>query len=135
MLDFVRAHGRTFSRCQMTALLASAADYATLVILVEYALMDYRWAVAFGASVGACLNFVTNHTWAFESNASIASALGRYLAVSAGSLAWNVLLVWLVTERAGYPYYISKAIVSVIVGVFWNYPFHRYWVFHSATAA
>ena len=138
MSTFLAEHGRTFGRSQITAMAATAADYSTMVALVELAGFDYRVAVAAGALAGAVLNFCANRAWAFGSEAPTIASMIRYALVSGGSLGLNVACVWLVTEGTGVPYYLTKIAVAVVIGLGWNYPLHKYWVFpaarHSAAA-
>ena len=122
-------HRKTFGRSQVTALLATAVDFGLLLILVEIVGLYYVGAVALAAAAGAVANYVANRMWAFESIGAVPAEVGRYVAVSTASLGWNVLLVWAITEQLGIVYLYSKVIVAILVGVLWNYPMHKYWVF------
>ena len=57
----------------------------------------------------------------------------RYIAVSLGSLAFNVGGVFLFTESLGLRYGYSKVVTSIAVALLWNYPLHRYIVFKEVT--
>ena len=122
-------HGRTFTRSQATAVLASAVDFGTMVVLVELLGLYYVPAVALGAAAGGVTNFTANRKWAFGSNGRVRTEAQRYLLVSAASMGWNVLLTWGLTELLGLQYMLSRISASVLVGFLWNYPLHKYWVF------
>lgn len=122
-------HRRTFGKSQVTALFATAIDYSCLLFLVEILGVYYVPAVAAAALLGAVANFLANRIWAFGSAGMLGKEAVRYGITSLGSLAWNVLLVWLVTSQLGLVYYFSKIAVGIFVGIVWNYPLHKYWVF------
>jgi len=105
-----------------------------MVILVEFFSVYYVLAVAFAAALGGVVNFILNRQWAFRSNLHVGHEAFRYFLVSAGSLAWNTLLVWFFTEHLIAAYFLSKVMVVLMVGIIWNYPLHRYWVFVKSAA-
>jgi putative flippase GtrA len=94
-------------------------------------------ATACGALAGALTNFTLNRLWAFDHgrHRPIAHQGLRYFLVSAGSLVLNTALVFFFTEFGHLRYLISKAIAAVAVGWGWNYPLHRYFVFHATDVA
>jgi putative flippase GtrA len=55
----------------------------------------------------------------------------RYLLVSGGSLVLNTLGVVLWTETFQLHYVQSKVLTAVLVGVLFNYPLHRDFVYRS----
>jgi putative flippase GtrA len=124
---------KTFGRAQITALLATAVDYSSLIALVELAGMYYVHAVAIAAAAGALTNFFSNRLWAFahDHHGHLGAEALRYGAVSLGSLGWNVFAVFLFTDGLGIRYFISKIITAVLVGVLWNYPLHKHFVFRE----
>ena len=105
-------------------------DFGTLTLLVELGHVYYVAATALGAVLGACTNFWLNRTWAFEAkHVPTHRQAVRYAVVSAGSLALNVALVYALTEGFKTPYWVSKALGALMVGFFYNFPLHRYFVF------
>lgn len=54
----------------------------------------------------------------------------RYIFVWAVSIALNTFGTFSLTELTNTNYIISKAIVAVLVAVFWNYQMQRSFVFH-----
>lgn len=128
-------HARALARTQLTALAATVVDYSALFFLTEVAGLYYVISAAFGALMGALTNYGANRLWAFDHgrHGDIAPQALRYVAVSAASLALNVAGVFLFTEAAGLRYGYSKVIASIAVGLLWNYPLHRYFVFKEVT--
>jgi putative flippase GtrA len=128
-------HRRSFSRANVTALIATVVDVGTLTSLVELAHVYYVIATALGAFCGAITNFTLNRLWAFRDGRHTVRlhAQGlRYALVSAGSLVLNTALVFCFTEFGQLRYLVSKAIAAIIVGWGWNYPLHRHFVFPAA---
>lgn len=124
------SHKRTFSRATVTSIAATAVDFTTLYVLVEFGHAYYVWANATAALLGALTNFTLNRHWAFESRErGVHIQSFRYALVSGASLVLNTALVFCFTEFAGLRYLVSKVIASVTVGWGWNYPLHRYFVF------
>ena len=117
-------------RSQIAAFLATSFDFATVIFLTEIAGLWYVVSNAIGAFFGAVLSFTLGRYWVFVSlQNKIAQQAFRYFLVSAGSLVLNTLGVYLVTEFASINYVISKVIVSLIVGLGWNFTLHKFFVF------
>ena len=124
-------HLLIFSKSQVNALLATTSDYLTLILLVEYFQMSAVIAAGIGAFIGAIVNFSLNRVFLFKSTASLHVEIAKYSAVSGMSLGLNMAGMWLMTTVFSFNYLIGKTVVSLLVGIFWNYPLHRYWVFRE----
>lgn len=123
---------KTFSKAQVASLSATAVDYGATVVLVELAGAWYVAATALGAFLGAVTNFLMNRHWSFQAtHVSVRGQATRYLLVSAGSLALNTVAVYGFTDGLGFKYMISKVVASLMVGFFYNFPLHRWFVFKS----
>ncbi len=124
----------TFSKSQLTAILATVIDFSTLTVSVEWLGLHYVTGTIAGGMAGALTNFFANRRWAFRQGsqayrAKLQRQFLRYLWVAAVSLALNTFLVVLLTEEVGTRYWISKLLGAVIVAWAWNYPMHRFYVF------
>lgn len=120
----------SFGRAQVASFAATTVDFATLVALVEYAGVYYVWATAAGAFVGAVTNFLMGRYWCFEAgHGHPGRQAWRYAVVSGLSLVLNASGVYVFTDYLGFPYPISKAIVAILIGVFFNFPLQRSFVF------
>ncbi len=121
----------SFLRYNVSASTASICDFLMLVFCSEILGIYYVISTFLGASTGATIAFVLGRNWTFISKDGKVSSQGlRFLFVVGGSIMLNTLGVWLFTEYFQVPHYtISKVMVAVMVGVFYNFPMQRYFVF------
>lgn len=120
----------SFSRSQVASLLATTLDYGTLFLLVEVFHVWYVIATATGAFLGAVTNFLINRHWSFgASHGKWSRQATRYAVVSSGSLILNTGGVYAVTEHFHLYYSVSVVLVSILVGILFNYPLQRYYVY------
>jgi putative flippase GtrA len=125
---------KRFSKAQVSALVATGVDFGTLLLLVEKIHLAYPYGVALGALAGAITNFQMNRHWSFQAaSGSVKKQAFRYALVSAGSLVLNTLGVMLWTEFFQVHYVHSKILTSILVGILFNYPLHRDFVYRSGT--
>lgn len=120
----------SFTKAQFSSTLATLADWGVLFGLVEVFHVWYVLAVAIGALVGAITNFVINRHWSFRATHRKwhGQAL-RYSVASGLSMILNTAGVYLLTDFMKMHYSISVFAVSILVGVLFNYPLHRFYVF------
>ena len=122
----------SLTRSQFSSVAATVLDFGVLVFLVEVLHIWYVAATAVGAFSGAILNFTMGRTWSFvATHEKISNQAIRYTLVSGMSLALNTAGVFLITDKLGVSYGLSKAITAGIVGIFFNFPLHRGFVFKS----
>ena len=125
----------TFAKAQVASFAATIADFGTLTVWVEVFKQFYPYGVALGAALGAVTNFLINRYWSFEAgDQKLHSQAIRYVLVSGGSLILNTLFVYLLTDYLTIHYMISKIITAFFVGIFYNYPLHRYFVYPMSQA-
>jgi putative flippase GtrA len=118
------------ARHQTGALVASAVDFLMMICWVELRLGSSVSGAAVGAASGAITNFILGRRWIFQAGGRSASGPAlRYALVSAGSLGLNSLGQYLALRLIGLPYVMCRVIVAVLVGVCWNFPLHRRFVF------
>jgi len=117
-------------RSQVASLSATLVDFGSLVFLVEIGRVWYVAATATGALLGAAVNFFLGRHWTFVAeHDSIRGQALRYTAVSVASLVLNSSGVYFLTDHLGLYYLISKAITALLVGLLFNFPLHRRFVF------
>jgi 2-hydroxy-3-keto-5-methylthiopentenyl-1-phosphate phosphatase len=121
-----------FLRSNAASGAATALDWAVVTTLVAAGL-HYLGAAAAGASAGAVTDFLLKRHWAFgrTSKGSTRQEGVRYLLVSASSLLWNLAVSWGLVDGLGLPAVPGVIAASIVVGVLWNYPLHRHFVFRS----
>jgi putative flippase GtrA len=123
-------------RSQIASLTATIVDFCSLIFLVEIVHVWYVAATGIAALSGAIVNFILGRHWTFEADhEAVRGQALRYAVISALSLVLNSLGVYLLTDYLGLHYTISKAITSFLVGILFNFPLHRRFVFRRHTYA
>lgn len=124
-----------FLRANLASTAATALDWAIVTALVWLG-AHYLVAAAAGALAGAVTDFTLKRHWAFggEGKDRVHAEAVRYLAVSGASLLWNLAMAWVLVDGLGLPPVPGVILASIVVGVAWNYPLHRFWVFRRAGA-
>ncbi len=121
---------RSFRRAQVSSLAATVVDYGVFFGCVEILHVWYAVSTPIGAAAGAVTNFLLNRHWSFEIGHKPAhDQAARYALVSTGSLLLNTVCVYALTEYLGLKYGFSKVFSSLAVGLFFNFPLHRRYVF------
>lgn len=120
----------TFLKAQAAALIATAVDFLVTIFLREGLGIWYLIAGVTGTIFGGVVNFLLGRNWAFAAtDKSARGQVFKYLVVWLGNLALNAGGLYLFTSIAGIEYKISKVMVSLIVGIGYNYVFQRFFVF------
>ncbi|MBC7692674.1 MAG: GtrA family protein [Methylotenera sp.] len=120
----------SFKRSQIASLAATVVDFGTLVFSVEILHIHYVAATAIGAFLGALTNFQLGRHWSFEAHEKpVQGQATRYAVVSGISLLLNSGGVYVFTEFAHFKYTVSKLVTAFLVGIFFNFPMHRRYVF------
>jgi len=121
-------------RAWVASVIATVVDYGTFTVLVELAGVYTGTSRALGALIGAITNFTVNKLWTFRTQGdSLWHEVPRYAAISLTSLLLNTLGVVLLTDGLRWNPLVAAALVGVLVGVGWNLPLHRHFVFRHGT--
>jgi putative flippase GtrA len=121
---------RTFARHQMGAVVATGVDFGVMIACVEWLGVSAVAGTAAGATLGAVTNFTLGRVWIFRHHSGRAAHQAvRYALVSAASAAWNSLGEHVVHDLVHVQYVVARALVAFVVGLIWNFPMHRYFVF------
>jgi putative flippase GtrA len=118
------------ARHQTGAVVASAVDFLMMIAWVELALGSSVSGAGVGAACGAFTSFMLGRRWIFRAGhrSAVRQAI-RYALVAAGSLGLNSLGQYMALRLIGLPYVMCRVIVAAMVGVCWNFPLHRRFVF------
>ncbi|MEP6747922.1 MAG: GtrA family protein [Bacteroidota bacterium] len=123
----------TFLKAQTASIIASLVDYliTNAVVLVAGASPSMvALASVEGAACGGVVNFIINRTWVFnEAQSRTRVQITRYVLVWTGSVLLNASGMYLITYFTTINVAISKILVSVSVGVFYNYFLQKRFVF------
>lgn len=120
----------SFTKSQVAAVIATTFDFVCLILLVELFAVWYVAATAIAAFVGAVINFLLGRHWSFLASDDFWHKQAiRYFWVALGSLLLNTFGVYALTEALELQYIVSKTLTAIFVGIAFNYPLHRYYVF------
>ncbi|MBA2746444.1 MAG: GtrA family protein [Flavisolibacter sp.] len=121
---------KTFAKAQVASLTASLVDYWVTIVLVEIVGFWYVWSSALGTILGGITNFSMGRKWVFRSFSRQAEVqLIRYALVWTGYLLLSTSGVFLLTSYTPLTYIFSKLLVSVFMGISYNYPLQKKFVF------
>lgn len=126
----------SLKRSQIASLIATAVDFASLIFLVEVCGVWYVAATAMGAALGAIVNFLLGRHWSFTAgDQAVGGQALRYAMVALLSLVLNSLAVYLLTAYGNIYYALSRVIAAIVVGLLFNFPLHRRFVFGQRSYA
>jgi putative flippase GtrA len=123
---------RVFIRHQIGSVVSTAVDFSTMIAWVELGIGSPVSGTAIGATAGALSNFILGRQWIFAARGRpVAGQMVRYAMVSASGLGWNTLGQALLLKATGLPYPLTRAMIAIAVGVLWNFPLQRWFVFRK----
>jgi len=123
-------------RANLSSAAATALDWGLVTSLVWLGVY-YLQAAATGAVAGALTDFSLKRYWAFQRGAARRAVHHEgvlYAAVAGTALALNLLGTWALVDGHLLPPVPSYILVSLAVGLGWNYPMHRLVVFRRHRA-
>ncbi len=87
---------------------------------------------AAGAAIGALTSFALGRAWVFPRHSGHWTAQAiRYALVAAASVLLNALGEHFASDVAHIRYVLARALVTVVVGLGWNFPMQRRFVFRD----
>ncbi|WP_162902740.1 GtrA family protein [Taibaiella koreensis] len=122
---------RTFLKAQASSLIATGVDFGVTFICKQ--LLGWFFAASvIGNICGGITNFLLGRNWVFSSKTNKAGwqAL-KYIVVWAGNLLLNAGGVYVFTEIIKLEDWISKIIISLLVGIGYNYVLQKFFVFRK----
>jgi putative flippase GtrA len=120
----------TFVKAQASSIIASIFDFLTTIVCKEFFYLWYVNASLTGSIAGGVINFVLGRAWVFNrKDKTILQQVIKYIAVWGGNIMLTTFGVFLITHYVGLSYIISKVLVSVTVGVSYNYLLQKRFVF------
>jgi len=122
---------RSMIRWLFSAMSATALDFFVLTTSTELLHIHYVASTALGALSGGVCAFLLGRNWAFFNRENgIFGQAGRYIMTNFGSICLNTLGVYLLTEVVSENHYlVSKVIIASMIGLCYNFPMQRYFVF------
>ncbi|MFD1467110.1 GtrA family protein [Hymenobacter caeli] len=117
-------------KAQAAAAAGTAVDFLVTIAGVEALHVWYLAATAAGNAAGGLTNFYLGKHFVFDAARQSTSTQGlRYFVVWLGSLLLNATGVYLFTQVLHLNYVYSKVVVSLLVGVGFNYFLQLHFVF------
>jgi len=122
----------TFFKAQLTAQIATLADFSLSLLLAEWAGLYYVTSSFLGALSGGMVNCAMNYRWVFKPEGlKKKSVASKYLLVWCGSIVLNTLGTYALTELSGEYFIYSKTVAAITVAVLWNYQLQRFFVYRD----
>lgn len=127
---------RLLGRHQLAAAAATAVDFGVMTALVALAHVPPPPAAFASALVGGATNFTLSRAWAFRGlhGRSLRAQALRYVVVCLGGALANALLLAALLRASSLPYLAARALVAVVVSLFYTYPAHVRFVFDVRAA-
>jgi len=111
--------------------IATACQYATLILLVEATRVNEVAASALGYAAGALVNYVINYYLTFASKARHLPTMIKFFAVVLIGLGLNTLIMYLGHAVIGL-HYIAAQLLATGVVLVWNFIGHKFWTYQQA---
>jgi putative flippase GtrA len=123
-----------YLKAQIAAILGSLADYLTVIILVEIFKCWYLLANLCGNLTGGAFQFFLGRKWAFQSQGNVYTQMLRFILIFSGNLILSAAGIYILTSLIHVNYLISKTVVSILLGLTYNYYSQKRFVFPSGPA-
>jgi putative flippase GtrA len=119
-----------FLKLQISSILGSALDYLSTIVLAECVHFWYLTANLTGNLLGGSFQFFINRIWTFKkSDGNLKDQAAKFILVFAGNILLSAAGVYLLTSCYHIDYLLSKTLVSVLLGLTYNYFFQKKFVF------
>lgn len=119
---------REFLRYAGAGVVGTAAHYALLFVLVQFAGAHPIAASTAGATLGALVNYALNHRYTFASDKAHHVSLPRYAAVAAAGIALNAIVLAALLAPGALHYLVAQVVATGAVFVA-GYLVNRRWTF------
>lgn len=115
-------------------MIATLVDYLVFGLLHEFFMVWYLMANIIGVVSGGIVNFLLGRYWAFSSKGEeIKGQAVKFFVVWSGNLILNTSGLYGLTQLLGDKNaIIAKIIVSLIVGIGYNYVLQKFFVFKKS---
>jgi putative flippase GtrA len=108
--------------------IGTAAHFATLVALVQFASADPIGASTIGAIAGAVINYALNYRFTFASRRAHRIALPRFAAIAIAGVVMNTLVLSAVLAFVR-PHYLAAQVVATGAVLVAGFIANRKWTF------
>ncbi|RVU01063.1 GtrA family protein [Mucilaginibacter limnophilus] len=120
----------TFVKAQASSLISTIIDFTTTIVCNHFFHLWYVYSNFTGTVAGGVTNFALGRFWVFDAQEKNApKQMVKYILVWMGNLGLNNGGVYLFVDFFHIDKYISKIIVSLVVGIGYNYVMQKKFVF------
>lgn len=113
--------------------LATAVQYAALLVLVRGVGFDPVLASSIGFCLSLGLNYALNYRFTFRSNQRHHATVSRFASLAAIGFLLNTVIVTLLADLAGIHYVVAQLVATAAVFA-WNFLGNEYWTFRVSAA-
>lgn len=119
-----------FAKAQLASSIASLVDYFVTIFCVELLGFWYLAGTTTGTIIGGITNFSFGRQWVFKGGLNERHIqLFRYALVWTGYLILCTAGVYLLTHFGHLNYLFSKAFISLLLAITYNFPLQKKFVF------
>jgi putative flippase GtrA len=109
----------------------AAVDFGTTWLLKEKLRVNPYVANSTGFALAVMSNYVLNRLWTFQSHTpSVAAEFSMFLLAALVGLALNNGIIYLLSERGKFNFYLSKVVATGVV-MLWNFWANYTFTFHA----
>jgi len=108
--------------------IGTLGHYTTLIVLVQFWVVDPVFASSLGFVVGAIINYILNYHFTFQSNKRHAEALTKFLIVATIGAGINGFIMYIGVENTNINYLIVQIFATIVV-ILWNFVVNKLWTF------
>ena len=120
----------SFAKSQFSSMIATGVDFVIFIFLNDVLQIYYVFASGISAFFGALVSFILGRNWAFrKKDGKLSTQAFRYFLTSGTSILLNTAGIYILTETIGTTPLVSKIIISILVGVFFNFFMYRHFVY------
>lgn len=119
-----------YFKAQASSLTATGVDFLVTLLAMNFLNSWYLVASIIGTISGGMVNFYINRNWVFDaSSKALKWQAFKYVLVWIGNLILVTLGVYLLTHFFNINYMLSKVLVSITVGISYNYYMQKLFIF------
>jgi putative flippase GtrA len=111
-----------FVKAQCSSAFSTFFDFALTFFFTKLIGLWYILSSCIGTLTGGVINFLLNRLWVFDAkDRSSKVQVKKFIIIWIGNLSLNSMGIYLLTDIMKIQYLISKSIVGISVGVFYNF--------------
>ena len=120
----------SFFRYNTVAIVATSVDFTTFILLNDFLNIWYVISTFLSAITGGITAFILNRNWVFNSkNKQVHTQILKYIIVWGGSIFLNTYGLYILVENSNLSEIISKIVITVIIGISYNFLMSRFFIF------